>query len=51
MGDWASGGFLLEGETDGIQTTALPSLCANTDILIRLGHSFGLVVDKHFVVI
>ena len=37
-------------ETDGIQTTILLTLCGNTNIIIRLGHSFGLVVDKHFVV-
>ena len=43
-GRWISGGFLLKGETDGIQTTVLLTFRGNSNTLIRLGHSFGLVV-------
>ena len=49
---WYVGGGLgrvsPKGETDGIQTTVLPTLCGYSTILIRLGHSFGLVVVYHF---
>ena len=34
----------LKGETDGIQTTVLLTFRGNSNTLIRLGHSFGLVV-------
>jgi len=50
MGDWASGGFLLKGETDGIQTTVLLTFLLYSNTLIRLGRSFGLEVVYHFVV-
>jgi len=50
MGGGSRAGFSLKGETDGIQTTVLLTLCGNSDTLIRLGHSFGLEVVYHFVV-
>ena len=50
MGDWASGGFLLNGETDGIQTTVLLTFGGNSNIPFHLGRSFGLEVVYHFVV-
>ena len=49
--EWAIGsrvGFSLKGETDGIQTTVLPTFLLYSNIIIRLGHSFGLVVVYHF---
>ena len=52
--EWAivsRAGFSLKGETDGIQTTVLSTYLLYSNTLIRLGHSFGLVVVHHFVVI
>src|SRR3989344_7251066 len=47
IGLWA--GFSLKGETDGIQTTVLSTFLLYSTTLIRLGHSFGLVVGNPFV--
>ena len=51
MGGWSRAGFSLKGETDGIQTTVLFTFLLYSNIIIRLGHSFGLEVDEHFVVV
>ena len=49
MGDWFSGGFLLKGRNWRNSNYCTTYLYLYSNISISLGHSFGLEVMYHFV--